>query len=64
MALIKDYYQPQYQVTIAGCYWKIEVDNGIWGGKTKLHARLNCFKNQSINRYRVVIKKQLIIFLI
>ena len=48
MALIKDYYQPQYEVTIAGCYWKIEVDNGIWGGKTKLRARLNCFKNQSV----------------
>jgi hypothetical protein len=48
MALIKDYYQPQYEITIAGCYWKIDVENGIGGGKNKLRARLNCFKNQSI----------------
>ena len=48
MALIKDYYQPQYEITIAGCYWKIEVNNGITGGKTKLKARMNCFKNQTI----------------
>lgn len=48
MALIKDYYQSQFEITIQDCYWKVEVDNGIQGGKTKLHCRLNCFKNQSI----------------
>ena len=48
MALIKDYYQSQFEITIAGCYWKVEVDNGIQGGKEKLRCRLNCFKNQSI----------------
>ena len=47
MALIMNYYQPQYEITIAGCYWKIEVDNGIQGGKTKLRARMNCFKDKA-----------------
>lgn len=47
MALIMNYYQPQYEITIAGCYWKIEVDNGIQGGKIKLRVRLNCFKDKA-----------------
>jgi hypothetical protein len=47
MALIKDFYQSQFEITIAGCYWKIEVDNGIQGGKTKLKARMNCFKDKA-----------------
>jgi len=48
MALIKDYYQPQFEITIADCYWKIEVDNGIRGGKTNLQVRMSCFKNEAI----------------
>lgn len=48
MALLKDYYNAQFEVTIANAYWKVEVDNGIIGGKTKLYCRLNCFKNQAI----------------
>lgn len=48
MALIKEYYQPQFEITIPNCYWKIEVNNGINGGKTKLHCRLNCFKNKAV----------------
>jgi hypothetical protein len=47
MALTMDFYQPQYEVTIAGCYWKIEVDRGIEGGKTKIRARMNCFKDKA-----------------
>jgi len=48
MALIKDYYNPQFNLTVAGCYWKIEVDNGIQGGKEKLNVRMNCFKTKEI----------------
>lgn len=48
MALLKEYYQPQFEITIPNCYWKVEVDNGINGGKTKLHTRMNCFKNKEI----------------
>jgi hypothetical protein len=48
MALLKDYYNSQFEVTVSNAYWKVEVDNGIVGGKTKLRCRLNCFKNQSI----------------
>jgi hypothetical protein len=48
MALLKDYYQSQFEITIADCYWKVEVDNGIMGGKTKLRCRINCFKNEAI----------------
>lgn len=48
MALIKSYYQPQFQITIENCYWKIEIDNGIQGGKENLRVRMNCFKNKSI----------------
>lgn len=48
MALIKDYYLPQFEITIPGCYWKIELEHGISGGKNKLSVRINCFKNKSI----------------
>jgi hypothetical protein len=48
MALQKDYYQPQYEVTIFNCYWKVEVFNGITGGKDKLKVRINCFKNKTV----------------
>jgi len=47
MALQMDYYQPQYQITFYNCYWKIEVENGISGGKTKLRARLNCYRDKA-----------------
>jgi len=48
MALLKDYYNAQFEVTITDAYWKVELDNGITGGKTKLRCRMNCFKNQAI----------------
>jgi hypothetical protein len=48
MALQKDYYQSQYEITIADCYWKVELFNGIVGGKDKLRVRLNCFKNKTV----------------
>jgi len=48
MALIKDYYNPQFDLTIADCYWKVEIDNGIQGGKEKLNVRLNCFKSKEV----------------
>lgn len=48
MALLKDYYNEQFEVTVPNAYWKVEVNVGIQGGKNKLHCRLNCFKNQSI----------------
>jgi hypothetical protein len=46
MALLKDYYNTQFNVTIPNCYWKIEVDNGIQGGKTKLKAKICCYKDK------------------
>jgi len=48
MALQMNYYNPQFQFTIDNCYWKIEVENGITGGKEKLRARINCFKNKDV----------------
>jgi hypothetical protein len=48
MALLNDYYQPQYEITIPNCYWKIEIYNGISGGKTSIRVTLNCFKNKEI----------------
>ena len=48
MGLLKDYYQPQFEITIPNCYWKVEVDNGIQGGREKIHVRLNCFKNKAV----------------
>jgi hypothetical protein len=48
MALIKDYYNKQFGVTIPGCYWKIDIKNGLVGGKTKLRVRMNCFKTKAI----------------
>lgn len=43
-----NYYQPEFEITIYNCYWKIELDNGIQGGKNKLHVRMNCFKNKDV----------------
>lgn len=48
MALIMDYYQPQFQITITACYWKLELDNGIQGGKEKMRCRISCYKNKEI----------------
>lgn len=48
MALQMNYHQPQFQITIQNCYWKIELDNGIQGGKEKLRTRINCFKNKVV----------------
>lgn len=48
MALLMGFYQQQYEITIPNCYWKVEVDNGIRGGKEKLQVRINCFKNKEI----------------
>ncbi len=48
MALLMEYYQEQFELTIPNCYWKVEIDNGINGGKNKLHIRMNCFKNKEI----------------
>lgn len=47
MALLKDYYQPHYEITIPNCYWKIDVGNGIEGGKTKLNVKMSCYKNKT-----------------
>jgi hypothetical protein len=48
MALQKDYYQSQFEITITDCYWKVELSNGITGGKENLKVRMNCFKNKTI----------------
>jgi len=48
MALIKEYFNDQFNITIADCYWKIEIDNGLTGGKEKLRVRMNCFKDREI----------------
>jgi len=42
-----DYHESRFDITFSNCYWKIEIDNGIQGGKTKLRARLNCFKDKA-----------------
>lgn len=47
MALIENYTVPQYEITIPNCYWKVELENGLRGGKEKLHCRLNCFKDKT-----------------
>ena len=48
MALINEYYNEHFNITIPNCYWKIERDNGISGGKEQLNVRLNCFKTKEI----------------
>jgi len=48
MALLKDYFQPQFEIVVVNCYWKIELENGIKGGKELLHVRMNCFKNKTV----------------
>jgi|JFJP01.1.fsa_nt_gi hypothetical protein len=48
MALQMNYIVEQYQLTINDCYWKVEIDNGIVGGKEKLRVRINCFKTKEI----------------
>lgn len=48
MALIKDYHENRFEITIPNCYWKIETDMGIMGGKNKIRVRMNCFKTKEI----------------
>ena len=48
MALIKNYYNHQFGVTMMDCYWKIELFNGMSGGKENLRVRMNCFKNKGL----------------
>lgn len=48
MALIKAYYNRQLEVTISDCYWKVEFENGIIGGKSKLRVRMNCFRTKAL----------------
>jgi len=48
MALIKEYHNDQFNLTIADCYWKIELENGVTGGKEKLRVRMNCFKDKAL----------------
>lgn len=48
MALLKNFHNEQYDVTIANAYWKVEVETGIVGGKNKLRVRMACFKNKTI----------------
>jgi hypothetical protein len=48
MALIKDYYNTRFDITIPSCYWKIETDSGLNGGKEKLKVRMNCFKTKEV----------------
>ena len=47
MALIKDLYQSYYGITIPNCYWKVDTESGIMGGKTKLRVRISCFKDKA-----------------
>lgn len=48
MALLKEYYDSNLGVKIPNCYWKIELDNGIVGGKNNLRVRLSCYRNRNI----------------
>lgn len=47
MALQKDYYIARFEVTKSNCYWKIDVNNGITGGKNLIRGRLFCYKDQA-----------------
>jgi hypothetical protein len=47
MALLKDFYEPLYQMTFSDCYWKIDTENGITGGKTMLRIRFHCYKDKA-----------------
>jgi hypothetical protein len=46
MALLKDYYNPQTNVTISNAYWKIGETDGFLGGKRKIHVKLCCYENK------------------
>jgi hypothetical protein len=46
MALIKNQYIKKLNITLTDCYWKIEEENGIVGGKSKIRVRMNCFRNK------------------
>jgi len=46
MALQKDYINELGQ-TIADCYWKIGVDDGIVGGKYEFTGKLYCYANKT-----------------
>ena len=48
MALIMNYHQPQFEITIPNCYWKIELNSGIQGGKEKLSVRVSCYKDKTV----------------
>jgi len=47
MALQLDYYDNRLEVTKTDCYWKIALEEGIWGGKELLNGRLLCYKDQT-----------------
>lgn len=46
MALLKNQYIKKFNITLTDCYWKIEDENGIVGGKSKIRVRMNCFRNK------------------
>lgn len=48
MALIKDYYGKRFDITKENCYWKIDVMNGIEGGKELLRCFMRCFLNKTV----------------
>ena len=47
MALQKDYYVAKYDITKSDCYWKVEQEFGIQGGKTLLRCRMLCYPDQA-----------------
>jgi hypothetical protein len=48
MAILKDYYNDQFDLTIPNSYWKIETGNGLMGDKTRLNIRMSCYKTKEM----------------
>jgi hypothetical protein len=46
MAITKDLYISRFNLTIPDCYWKLDSDKGILGGKQSLLVTMNCFKDK------------------
>jgi hypothetical protein len=47
MAITKSLYISRFDLTIPDCYWKLDADKGILGGKNSLLVTMNCFKNKA-----------------
>ena len=46
MALLMEYKLSNLDITIPNCYWKIENENGMRGGKNNISIRMSCYENK------------------